>query len=120
MINAETGRPLTYHAACWRRGVTVGYDPRAYADALAGVKAFLTTTIAARRRALAAWWWWIDWAPAAQHGNIVHPSKTRRIRGDRAIARTNGDLMILAELVDASRVGVERRFRRKEERSSSF
>ena len=49
MINAETGQPLTYHDACWGRGVTVGYEPWAYADALASVKAFVTTTIAARR-----------------------------------------------------------------------
>jgi len=49
MVNAETGQPLTYHDSCWGRGVTVGYEPRAYADALASVKTFLTTTIAAGR-----------------------------------------------------------------------
>ena len=49
MVNALTGQPLTYHDPCWGRGVTVGYEPRAYADALASVKAFLTTTIAAGR-----------------------------------------------------------------------
>jgi dienelactone hydrolase len=49
VVNAETGQPLTYHDPCWGRGVTVGYEPRAYADALASVKAFLKTAIAAGR-----------------------------------------------------------------------
>ena len=48
MVNAETGQPLTYHDPCWGRGVTVGYEPRAYTDALASVKAFLTTIAAGR------------------------------------------------------------------------
>ena len=49
VINSETGQPLSYRDDCWSRGATVGYDPQAYAEALASVKAFLTTTIAAGR-----------------------------------------------------------------------
>ena len=49
VVNAETGQPLSYHDACWSRGATVGYDPRAYADALATVKAFLTANFALGR-----------------------------------------------------------------------
>jgi dienelactone hydrolase len=49
VVNAETGRPLSYQDDCWGRGATVGYDPQAYTDALATVKAFLTTTVAAGR-----------------------------------------------------------------------
>ena len=45
---------------------------------------------------------------------------TRNLREAVESHLADEDLMILAELVDASRVGVERRFRRKEERSSSF
>ena len=41
VLNGETGRPYTYRDACWTRGVTAGYEPGAYADALAAVKAFL-------------------------------------------------------------------------------
>jgi len=49
MVNAATGQPLSYHDPCWGRGVTVGYEPGAYSDALASVKAFLATTVAAGR-----------------------------------------------------------------------
>ena len=49
MVNAATGQPLSYHDPCWGRGVTVGYEPGAYTDALASVKAFLATTVAAGR-----------------------------------------------------------------------
>ena len=45
---------------------------------------------------------------------------TRNLREAVESHLADEDLMILAELVDASCVGVERRYRRKEERSSSF
>ena len=40
VLNRETGRPYTYRDPCWTVGVTVGYEPGAYSDALAAVKAF--------------------------------------------------------------------------------
>jgi len=41
VLNPETGKPFTYRDPCWSRGVTAGYQPTAYADALGQVKALV-------------------------------------------------------------------------------
>jgi dienelactone hydrolase len=41
VVNAETGKPMSYRDACWTRGVTTGYQPEAHTASLGAVKAFL-------------------------------------------------------------------------------
>jgi dienelactone hydrolase len=45
MVNRETGQPFTFDDACVERGATIGYDPQAYQQALAAVKALFTATL---------------------------------------------------------------------------
>ena len=41
VLNRDTGKPMTFKDACWTRGVTAGYHPEAYVDAVARVKELL-------------------------------------------------------------------------------
>jgi dienelactone hydrolase len=44
IINRETGKPFSFADACVQRGATLGYDPRAHAEAVKAVKEFLRST----------------------------------------------------------------------------
>jgi dienelactone hydrolase len=44
IVNRDTGQRFSFNDPCISRGATVGYDPRAYEEALKAVKAFLTAT----------------------------------------------------------------------------
>ncbi len=45
ITNLETGQPFSWSDTCVQRGATVGYDPRAHAEAVKAVKEFLTSTL---------------------------------------------------------------------------
>lgn len=44
MVNRDTGQRASFNDPCISRGATVGYDPRAYEEALKAVRAFLRAT----------------------------------------------------------------------------
>jgi len=44
IFNLETGKPFSRSDTCVTRGATVGYDPRAHAEAVKAVKEFLRST----------------------------------------------------------------------------
>jgi len=48
LVNRDTGQQWSFNDPCLSRGATVGYDPRAYEEALKAVKAFLTATFQLR------------------------------------------------------------------------
>jgi len=46
IVNSQTKQPFTYASdACVERGTTLAFDANAYAEALKGVKGFVTTTL---------------------------------------------------------------------------
>jgi hypothetical protein len=41
VVHRDSGQPVDFKDACFTRGVTLGYDARAHADATQSVKALL-------------------------------------------------------------------------------